>query len=182
MTAQGKIAAKFYYNNYWIKFTFENGYYDNFMSFIEGNNIGFLGEMAIDWTNIPIDLHGKRNSYNLYQYIANNSDDSILIINFLNYFIVEIANFRYINNRRLYFSFLPSAAWQSTTFFSGYLPPTGITSTTTTTTTEPITTTTTTAATTTTTTIFETSTYPPETSTLPPLSGIFEIFGQLHNL
>lgn len=158
--------AKFYYSGNWVRFSLINGIYDNFLSFLEGQGLTFLGEMAIDWTNIPTTLHGKGNSHNLYQYIANNNDNPSLIRDFLNYFIREIAIFKYaLTNNYLNFSIALGTTWQSSNFYSdGYSPP--------------LTTTTTTLAptTTTTTTIYET------TTSMPMSMSMFDLFGQLHNL
>jgi hypothetical protein len=151
----GVISAKFFYNGYWVKFSLVLGIYDNFLSFLSSHEISFLAEMKIDFTNIPVSLHGNGISNNLYEYVSNNTNNHSLINSFFDYFLKEIAIFKYSTNHFFNFSFSTSSAWQTSTFFAnGY---------------EPITTTTTT-------TIIETTTM------MPMSMSMFDIFGQLHNI
>ena len=153
------IPAIFWNSTYWVKFRLKVGNYINFLEFLIEHQISFLAEVTIDFTNIPLSLHGKGVSKNLTEYFANNNNNTILIINFLNYYITSIVDFRYSTGKKLNYSFISSSTWQSTTFSakSYYVP------------------TTTTSSTTTTTTTFH------PTTTMVPLE-FFEILGQLYNL
>lgn len=148
------IPAIFWNSTYWVKFRLKIGVYANFIEFLIEHQILFIAENSIDFTNIPISLHGYGTSGNLLEYIANNAEDTILIINFLNYFITTIVDFRYNNGKKLNYSFDYASTWQFTAFSANgsYVP----TTTTTTTTSAP-------------------------TTTLAPLD-FFEVFGQLYTL
>ena len=92
----------------WVKFRFDVGEYDNFLDFLNVNDISFIAELPIDFTNIPLTLHGKGRSKNLLEYFANNNDNSRLILNFLNYFIINMIKIRYYNGSSINFRILSS--------------------------------------------------------------------------
>lgn len=114
----GGLPAIFWNSTNWVKFRLKIGLYVNFLEFLIDHDIYFLAEIPIDFTNIPISLHGFGVSKNLLEYIANNNENTDLIIEFINYFITTITNFKYISGEKLnyeitYDSFL---TWQDTTF------------------------------------------------------------------
>lgn len=80
------IQAKIWYDNHWVLFSLGIGSYQNIITFLQENNIFFLAEMELNFDLIPLSLHGKGISYNLLGYLANNSDDNKLILNFLRLF------------------------------------------------------------------------------------------------
>ena len=133
-----------------IKFKLGIQSYQNIIIFLKTNNILFLSELELDFTKIPNILHGRGHSKNLIEYLSNNSDNNLLILKFLDYFISNIISIKYYNNKNLKFKFLDGSNWQNISMevYSTYTPST----TTTTTTLTPTTTTTTTLAPTTTTT------------------------------
>lgn len=106
-------SCKVLYNNYWIKFTINSFNYKNIMIFLELNKLLFLSTAEIDFSNIPISLHGNGNSTNLVEYLSNNTDNNILISQFLNYFTSEIHKFRYLSGERLILNFSENDQWQN---------------------------------------------------------------------
>ena len=100
------------FNGYRVKFILSLGTYQNIITFLELNNILFLAEMNLDFTQIPIVLHGKGVSGNLLEYLANNSSDYSLILKFLNYFL-GLIDIKYSNNENLKFKFLENLDWQN---------------------------------------------------------------------
>jgi len=153
------VPAKFWYSSYWINFKLKLGQYDNFLTFLEIHQLSFLAEMELDFSTIPTSLHGQGTSENLLQYIANNTSNSSLILNFINYFILTIVDFRYSTGKKLKYSFGSCSTWQDCAIDikSSYSPTTS----------------------TTTTTLAPTTTLSPTTTPMAPL--FMEVFGQLYN-
>ena len=151
------MSSYFWFIDHWVKFRLSIGNYQNIITFLEYHDLSFLSEMAINFDQIPLPLHGKGTSRNLLEYLSNNSDDNALILNFLNYFIVVILKLKYSSGRPIYFNFLENTDWTNITLL---IPSSNgpITTTTTSTTLAPTTTTTTTAELTTTTTTAELTT------------------------
>jgi hypothetical protein len=152
------LPALFWNSTHYVKFKIKVGFYTNFLEFLIEHKISFLADILIDFTKIPLSLHGYGLSTNLKEYLANNAENTALIINFLNYFITTIADFKYSSGKKLNYdlSYDYFLTWQDTPFYANdnYI-------------------------TTTTTTIITTTLSP--TTTLPSL-GFFEIFGQLYQL
>jgi hypothetical protein len=73
-----------------VEFNLNLGIYQNIITFLTDHDILFLAEMKLDFTNIPLELHGNGDSYNLIEYLENNNSDSTLIFKFLNYFLSVI--------------------------------------------------------------------------------------------
>jgi len=164
------IAGLFWNYTNWVKFRFNTGQYDNFLNFLNSNDLSFISELPLDFTNIPTTLHGKGRSRNLLDYFANNSEDSTLIVNFLNYFILSIVKIRYFDsNSSINFRINRSSRWQSSDFTANppYFPP-------------PTTTTTTTLLPTTT--LAPTTTTSPTTTITPFSMNMFELFDQLYEI
>ena len=151
------VPAKCLYQGQWVNFNLIIGNFDNIIVFLNANNVAFLTTMELDFTSIPLVLHGRGRSRNLLEYLSNNNDNNSLISKFLNYFLSDIADIRYFSDKKINFNLSTNTKWQDTIFTvtGPYIPP--ITPTTTTTTTEPE----------------PTTTAEPET---------FELFGKLHIL
>ena len=73
--ASPTLHAKFWYDNHWVIFTLGVDSYQNIITFLEINGLFFLAEMQLNFDTIPLALHGKGNSNNLLDYLANNVDD-----------------------------------------------------------------------------------------------------------
>ena len=148
------IRAKFWNVDHWVKFNLFPNTYENFIVFLDIHDISFLTQLELNFDNIPSILHGNRNSKNLNEFIANNTDDVDLILKFLYYFITVIIDIRYYYfDNQISFNIFNSENWQ-TMRFDILVPEL----TTTTTTTEELTTSTTTVSPTTTTTTEELTT------------------------
>ncbi len=106
------IKAKCWANNRWVQFNLKPGIYTNVIVFLNEMKLSFLTTIPIDFTNIPIDLHGKGVSGNLINYLSNNDGNNILILNFLIYFLNEIIDVRYKNDDKIIFSFIEGPQWQ----------------------------------------------------------------------
>ncbi len=91
------MKASLLYNNNRVQFRLIPGEYQNIIVFLETNNILFVSEMQLDFSKIPLQLHGRGNSNNLLEYLSNNNTDYNLLFNFLNYFISTIINIQYEN-------------------------------------------------------------------------------------
>lgn len=100
------------FNGHRVKFILILGIYQNIITFLETNEISFLSTMELDFTQIPLILHGKGVSKNLLEYLSNNSSNSTLISKFLNYFI-GLINIKYSNNENLKFQFFENSNWQN---------------------------------------------------------------------
>jgi hypothetical protein len=100
------------FNGRRIKFILVLGVYQNIITFLEANEISFFSTMELDFTKIPLVLHGKGISKNLLEYLSNNSSNGTLISKFLNYFI-DIINIKYSNNENLKFKFSENSEWQN---------------------------------------------------------------------
>jgi len=158
-----KIPCKCWNGENWVDFNIQTGEYQNFNVFLVDNKIGFLSTMEIDFTTIPVILHGKNRSRNLLDYLSNNNNDVNLILSFINYFISNISKIKYYTGINLNFNLINSSTWQTSKIYvSGYISPT---------------------TTTTTTTILPTTTLLPTTTGLP-MGGpiLFEIFGHLYEV
>lgn len=150
------VPSKCWNGKNWVNFNIVLGDYENIITFLDANKISFLYTMELDFTVIPIVLHGRGRSRNLLQYLANNTDNNTLITSFLRYFLGEIADIRYATNKKINYDFLPGSKWQNTTFVpNGYTPP------------EPV---------------LTTTTLLPTTTLLMMSMETFELFGQLFTL
>jgi hypothetical protein len=108
-----------------VTFEYKHGQYDNFIDFLNEHKIAFMTEVDIDFTNIPISLHGRGDSNNLLEYIANNNSDVNLIKSFIDYFIKEICDIRLTTGEKISFNIHNSSTWQNATFFANtmtYIP------------------------------------------------------------
>ena len=56
---------------------------ENIITFLDFHELSFLKYMKLDFTQIPFLLHGKGKSENLLEYLANNTDNDILIVQFV---------------------------------------------------------------------------------------------------
>ena len=89
------IPSKFWFNDHWVRFNIIIGEHQNVITFLESNNILFLSEFTLDFSTIPIELHGNGNSKNLLEYLSNNVDNYSLVSKFLDYFLNIILNMKY---------------------------------------------------------------------------------------
>ena len=109
-----KIKSKCLINNNWVRFNLMTGIYENIIIFLESQNILFASEIKLDFSTIPIELHGKGRSYNLLEYLANNAYDNSLVSIFLQYFLTEILDIRYyITSEKVKFIFSEESNWQT---------------------------------------------------------------------
>lgn len=111
------MKASLLYNNNRVHFNLIPNNYQNIIVFLETNNILFVSEMQLDFSKIPLQLHGRGNSNNLLDYLSNNNNDYNLLFNFLNYFIMIIINVQYESGNNLIFSFLENVGWQEMMMF-----------------------------------------------------------------
>ena len=125
------IPAKVWIDNHWVFFSLIIGDYKNLISFLNTNELSFLTTLNIDFTNIPLNLHGKGVSNNLLNYLSNNSNDNFLIDQFLNYFLNKIIIISYSSGKKLNYKLNGDAKWQDMTFsaYSSYIPTTTTTTT-----------------------------------------------------
>jgi len=110
------IPSYFWLNDHWVKFRLIVNNYQNIISFFDAHDISFLSEMTLDFTKIPLILHGKGNSKNLLEYLSKNTDDNNLILSFLTYFMVHIIKMKYNSGELLNFNFETQTKWQETNF------------------------------------------------------------------
>ena len=108
--------AKCWYVDHWVQFTLTPGIYENIITFLESQELFFLGEMNLDFDIIPIDLHGWGRSQNLLDYLAKNTDNNDLILNFLLYFFNYICEFCYLDGTKIVFSLIGGPEWQGLGF------------------------------------------------------------------
>lgn len=100
--------------DHWVKFRLVLGNYENIIAFLDYHNLFFLTTLELDFTQIPFLLHGKGNSTNLLQYLANNTNNSSLIFQFIEYFIVYIIQMKYYySGERVAFNFFENDKWQN---------------------------------------------------------------------
>lgn len=99
--------------DHWIKFDIQIIVYQNIITFLEAGKLLFLTTIEIDFTQIPLYLHGRGNSNNLNEYLANNNDNSILILQFIDYFITIIHKFKYSSGQNLSFELIENDKWQN---------------------------------------------------------------------
>jgi hypothetical protein len=111
------MKASLLYNNNRVQFRLIPGEYQNIIVFLETNNILFVSEMQLDFSKIPLQLHGRGNSNNLLEYLSNNNTDYNLLFSFLNYFISNVINIQYENGHNIIFSFLENVKWQNMMMF-----------------------------------------------------------------
>ena len=124
-----KIKAKCWFDNQWVRFSLTTGSYRNIITFLDAQNLSFVTEIKLDFSKIPFELHGKGNSETLLQYLANNTDDDLLISQFLMYFLNITLNMRYYyENSPINFYFPENTSWQNFTI-STTPPPTTSTTT-----------------------------------------------------
>jgi len=108
-----KKSAKLWLVDHWVRFKInENIYYDNIIIFLENQNISFLNTVNIDFSSIPLELHGNGRSNNLLEYLANNNNNNLLIEKFLNYFLSEIFDVRYYNDNSKILFYFSGETWQ----------------------------------------------------------------------
>ncbi len=140
------------FNGKKVEFKLNIGSFQNIIVFLDVNNISFLYTMQLDFTNIPLLLHGRGNSNNLLEYLANNTNDNSLIIKFINFFLMDIIDIRYLSNKKLNFHLNENVDWRNMSIeaYAPYVPPTTTTTSTSTSTSTTTSTTTSTSTTTTT--------------------------------
>jgi hypothetical protein len=108
-------SAKFWLNNGWIIFNLNFGLYSNIIEFFNQHDISIIETNYIDFSTIPIALHGFGNSQNLLEYLSKNSADNKLIINFLKYYL-GVLNFRYYyTDEKIVLEIINSDSWQTST-------------------------------------------------------------------
>jgi hypothetical protein len=101
--------------DHWVKFRLVLGNYENIITFLDYHSLSFLTTMNLDFTSIPFTLHGKGDSKNLLQYLANNTDNATLISQFINYFLSTIIKMKYYyTGENVVFYFTENVKWQST--------------------------------------------------------------------
>jgi len=107
--------SKCWVDGHWIIFKLNTGAYQNILSFLDASSLLFLADLALD---LPLSLHGSGNSRNLYEYLANNGEDTSLISKFLGYWLNQQLDMRYIDGTSIKFSFSPTESWQNFTVYS----------------------------------------------------------------
>jgi hypothetical protein len=108
--------AKCWVTDRWVKFTLTTGSYENIMVFLDAQKLLFLSDMELDFTTIPLVLHGRGYSKNLREYIANNDENTSLINRFIDYFLNIILDISYLDGSRVYLTINPNPdlnTWQS---------------------------------------------------------------------
>ena len=108
------IESSVWASDHWVRFRLVIGIYENIITFLDYNELSFLTTMDLDFTQIPFLLHGKGNSKNLLQYLANNTDDTPLISQFLDYFLRFIIKMKYYySGENVVFNFIGITTWQN---------------------------------------------------------------------
>ena len=156
-----------------IKFKLILGIYQNIITFFNDNDISFLTEMKLDFSQIPNNYHGNGISTNLIEYLSNNTNDSNLTYSFLNYFLFSIIKIKCDYKDKIIFNFMNSSIWSNMSL-QIYIPAVS-TSTTTITTLTSSTTTTAIPTTTTTTTTLRSGLLTLGFNDINNLSGIVDI-------
>ena len=95
-----------------VKFKLNLGIYQNILTFLNDHELSFLSKMKLDFTQIPVELHGYGRSENLMMYLANNNLNPTLIFNFLNYFL-NIIDIEYNYKDNIIFKFVENEQWQN---------------------------------------------------------------------
>ena len=113
-----------------VKFNLKLGIYQNIIVFFEDHDLLFLSKMNIDFTKVPLILHGNGNSSNLNEYLKNNNSNSTLIVKFLYYFLFNIIDIKYEYDDTIFFYFVKNTQWQKINL-QIYLPSKVVTTTTT---------------------------------------------------
>ena len=109
------IKSKCFVNSHWIGFNLLIGSYDNIITFLDAQKLLFLSELYLDFSTIPFELHGKGHSSNLLQYLANNTDDNLLVSRFLEYFLNVTLDMRYLSGKKIDFILPEESNWQNFT-------------------------------------------------------------------
>ena len=107
------IPSKVWVVDRWVTFQLSIGVYQNIITFLNDNNLTFLTTLTLDFSQLPFALHGKGNSTNLLEYLSNNTDDNLLILQFLNYFIKNIVVISYSYGQKLNFNINIESDWQN---------------------------------------------------------------------
>ena len=84
------VNSNLWYIDQNIKLKIKLGIYQNILIFFNDNDILFLSEMKLDFTQIPFLYHGSGDSKTLIEYLSNNSDNNDLIYRFLQYFLFTV--------------------------------------------------------------------------------------------
>lgn len=116
-------ASLLHSNNYRVNFTLMTGEYQNIMVFMYDHDIKFASEMLLDFSKIPIQLHGRGNSHNLIEYLSNNNDNNTLLFDFLNYFIHDVIDIKYENGNHINFTIIKNVKWQNMIIIISSQPP-----------------------------------------------------------
>jgi len=126
-----KIKSKCWVVDHWVVFTLTINAYENIMTFLNAQNLLFLSNIELDFSTIPLELHGNGESKTLVQYLANNTDNNALISKFLDYFLNVQFNMKYYyTGEQITFYFPEESGWQN---FQIYFNPPATTTTTSTT-------------------------------------------------
>jgi hypothetical protein len=107
------IKAKCWALDHWVRFTLKLDTYENIMTFLDESQLHFLAEEPLDFTTIPLGLHGNGSSYNLLGYLSNNTGYNTLVLNFLIYFLSTIIDIRYVDGEKIDFIFSEGPEWQN---------------------------------------------------------------------
>lgn len=110
-----------------IQFKLKVGNYTNIIDFLNVHKLSFLAK--IDLPELPINLRGKT-SKNLLEYLNKNFENTVLINEFLKYYITSIIKIRYASNKPLLFDIIPNNSWQNMNVQIIYQPATTSTTTT----------------------------------------------------
>ena len=110
-------------NNSGIKFNLSSFSYNNIIDFLEQSNLDVLTTMKLDFSKIPLHLHGRGVSNNLLDYFSNNSNNSSLLLEFSYYFLSN-GDFRYgDSNEKIDFIITKDNVWQNMTISIDYYKP-----------------------------------------------------------
>jgi hypothetical protein len=108
-----KIAAKCWVVDHWVRFNLYIGTYENIITFFDAQKLSFLTELEIDFTIVPLELHGRGQSITLLDYLANNGDNNTLVSKFLVYFLNTFTEMSYLNDTKMNFSLSEESSWQN---------------------------------------------------------------------
>lgn len=107
------LESKVWVNDHWLKFRLIIGIYQNIIIFLDFHELSFFKTLEIDFTSVPLSLHGNGNSLNLLEYLANNVENDLLISQFIMYFLSTILNIRYYLSDENIVFFMENIKWQN---------------------------------------------------------------------
>lgn len=105
-------SAQCWINDSWVRFTLRYGIYTNIITFLDDHGLSFIKTNKIDFSNVPLYLHGYGTSENLVDYLSHNEGNTRLIQDFIEYFLYSL-HFQYLDGREVVYTFERSTDWQT---------------------------------------------------------------------